>query len=204
MTNGIIGLDEDSFEMDTNLIKKIDFYMTPSKSEEVNGHVTLTAERVYDPSNENVGIYNPENMDQNKNDEFDKRLYSKEFTILGRGSDGELKIEPSKLEFGTVKVGFHKKMFFSIYNPTLTNFYIKIEPDFSGNLALTEDKNVKDQNKYRSDISFDFTEGLLNSFCKKDISIQFDPKARSILSFKVNIYATDNTINKCKRRLSFN
>ena len=193
MTNGIIDVDEDSFEMDTNLIKKIDFYMTPSKSEEVNGHVVLTAERVYDPSNENVGIYNPENYEK-KNNEFDKRLYSKEFTILGRGSDGELRIEPSKLEFGTVKVGFHKKMFFSIYNPTITNFYIKIEPDFSGNLPLLEDKNVKDQNKYRSDISFDFTEGLLNSFCKKDISIQFEPKTRSILSFKVNIYATDNTI----------
>ena len=84
-------------------------------------------------------------------------------------------------------------MFFSIYNPTITNFYIRLEPDFSGNIALTEDKNGKNPIKYRSDISFDFMEGLLNSFCKKDISIQFEPTTRANLSFKVYIYATDNT-----------
>ena len=193
MQNGIIEVDENSFEMGTNLIKKIDFYMTPTKNEEVNAHVKVTAERVYDPSNENIGIYNPENKYQNdKINEFDRRVFSKEFMVLGRGSDGELRIEPEKLEFGTVKVGFHKKMFFSIYNPTITNFYIRIEPDFSGNVALTEDKNGKNPNKYRSDISFDFTEGLLNSFCKKDISIQFEPKTRAHLFFKINVYATDN------------
>ena len=194
MQNGLIEVDEDSFEMGTNLIKKIDFYMTPTKNEEVNAHVKVTAERVYDPSNENIGIYNPENKYQNdKIDEFDRRIFSKEFIVLGRGSDGELRIEPEKLEFGTVKVGFHKKMFFSIYNPTITNFYIRLEPDFSGNITLTEDKNTKNPSKCRSDISFDFMEGLLNSFCKKDISIQFEPTTRANLSFKVYIYATDNT-----------
>ena len=59
MQNGLIEVDENSFEMGTNLIKKIDFYMTPTKNEEVNAHVKVTAERVYDPSSENVGIYNP-------------------------------------------------------------------------------------------------------------------------------------------------
>ena len=195
MQNGIIEVDEDCFEMGTNLIKKIDFYMTPTKNEEVNAHVKITAERVYDPTNENIGIYNPENKIKNQNDkknEFDKRIFSKEFIVLGRGSNGELQIEPEKLEFGTVKVGFHKKMSFSIYNPTITNFYIRIEPDFSGNITLTEDKNEKNPNKFRSDISFDFMEGLLNSFCKKDISIQFEPTTRANLSFKINVYATDN------------
>ena len=193
MKNGIIEVDENCFEMGTNLIKKIDFYMTPTKNEEVNAHVKVTAERVYDPSNENIGIYNPENKYQNdKINEFDRRVFSKEFMVLGRGSDGDLQIEPERLEFGTVKVGFHKKMFFSIYNPTITNFYIRIEPDFSGNIALTEDKNSKNPNKYRSDISFDFNEGLLNSFCKKEISVQFEPKTRANLSFKIHVYATDN------------
>ena len=194
MENGMIEVDEDSFEMGTNLIKKIDFYMTPSKDEEVNAHVTVTAERVYDPTNENIGIYNPDNkFEKEKINEFDRRIFSKEFKVLGRGSNGELRIEPEKLEFGTVKVGFHKKMFFSIYNPTITNFYIRLEPDFSGNITLTEDKNLKNPNRQRSDISFDFMEGLLNSFCKKDISIQFEPKTRESLSFKINVYATDNT-----------
>ena len=194
MQNGLIEVDEDSFEMGTNLIKKLDFYMTPSKNEEVNAHVTITAERVYDPSSENVGIYNPENKFQkDKENEFDRRIFSKEFNVLGRGSDGELRIEPEKLEFGTVKVGFHKKMSFSIYNPTITNFYIRLEPDYSGNISSTEEKNIKNPNKQRSDISFDFMEGLLNSFCKKDISIQFEPKTRESLTFKINVYATDNT-----------
>ena len=192
MNNGIVEVDEESFEMGTNLIKKIDFYMTPTKSEEVNAHVIMTSERVYDPSSENIGIYNPEN-NQKEEAEFDKRIFSKEFSILGRGSDGDLKIEPENLEFGTVKVGFHKKMSFSIYNPTITNFYIRIEPDFSGNVTLTEDKNVKNPTRYRSDVSFDFMEGLLNSFCKKGINIQFEPKTRAGLSFKVNVYATNNT-----------
>ena len=193
MQNGIVEVDENCFEMGTNLIKKIDFYMTPMKNEKVNAHVKVTAERIYDPSNENIGIYNPENKNQNeKKNEFDRRVFSKEFIVLGRGSDGDLQIEPKRLEFGTVKVGFHKKMFFSIYNPTITNFYIRIEPDFSGNIILTEDKNEKYPNKYRSDISFDFNEGLLNSFCKKDISVQFEPKTRANLSFKINVYATDN------------
>ena len=194
MNNGIIEVDEDSFEMGTNLIKKIDFYMTPTKPEEVNAHVLMTSERVYDPSSENIGIYNPENnQKEEENIEFDRRIFSKQFTVLGRGSDGDLQIEPEKLEFGTVKVGFHKKMSFSIYNPTITNFYIRIEPDFSGNITLTEDKNVKNPTRYRSDVSFDFMEGLLNSFCKKDINIQFEPKTRAGLSFKVNVYATNNT-----------
>jgi hypothetical protein len=195
MQNGMVEVDEDYFEMGTNLIKKIDFFMTPTKTEEVNAHVTITCERVYDPSSENVGIYNPENKYEKEEEkkEFDRRIFSKEFTVLGRGSDGDLQIEPQKLEFGTVKVGFHKKMSFSIYNPTITNFYIRLEPDFSGNVALTEDKNVKNPNRYRSDVSFDFMEGLLNSFCKKDINIQFEPKTRANLLFKVNIYATDNT-----------
>jgi hypothetical protein len=131
-----------------------------------------------------------------KKKDFDKRIFTKEFNILGRGSNGNLEIKPEKLEFGTVKVGFHKKMSFSIYNPTITNFYIRLEPDFSGNYVLPEDKEInsgKSNNKYRSDISFDFMEGMLNSFCKKDINVQFEPKTRSALSFKLNVYATDNT-----------
>jgi len=39
---------------------------------------------------------------------------------------------------------------------------------------------------------------LLNSFCKKDINIQFEPKTRVNLSFKINIYASD-TIDMKKK-----
>ena len=201
MVNGLIEVEENEFEMGNNLIKNVNFYMTPDKNEEVAGHVKITAERKYNHNSENFGIFKPIGLDNNtiKNkDDFDKRIFIKEFNILGRGSDGDLEIKPEKLEFGTVKVGFHKKMYFSIYNPTITNFYIRLEPDFSGNYILPEDKDNeknkgKNSNKYRSDISFDFTEGMLNSFCKKEISVHFEPKTRSSLSFKINVYAADNT-----------
>ena len=201
MINGLIEVEENEFEMGNNLIKNVNFFMTPDKNEEVSGHVKITAERKYNPNSENFGIFKPmgfgQNTEKNK-DDFDKRIFIKEFNILGRGSDGDLEIKPEKLEFGTVKVGFHKKMFFSIYNPTITNFYIRLDPDYSGNYVLPEDKDKemnkgKNSNKYRSDISFDFMEGMLNSFCKKEINIYFEPKTRYSLSFKLNIYAADNT-----------
>ena len=198
MKNGLLEVDEDIFEMELNSIKNVEFGLTPNKNEEISAHVLITAERIYDPSNENFGIYNPENInDQKNNSSFDKRIFSREINVLGRGSDGKLSIKPDRLDFDTVKVGFHKKLSFSIYNPTITNFYIKIVPDYSGNAVLTDDKDITDHNHHRSDISIDFHEGLLNSFCKKDINIQFEPKTRVNLSFKINIYATDTIdINK--------
>ena len=38
---------------------------------------------------------------------------------------------------------------------------------------------------------------MLNSLCKKDINIQFEPITRVNLNFKINIYATD-TIEESK------
>ena len=90
-------------------------------------------------------------------------------------------------------------MFFSIYNPTITNFYIRLEPDFSGNVALAEDKN-KNTNKQRSDISFDFMEGMLNSFCKKEVNVTFKPRTRASIDFEVHIYTTSNS-NKREERV---
>ena len=200
MINGILEVDENSFEMELNSIKNIEFGLIPNKNEEISAHILITAERIYDPSNENIGIYNPENFENKTNKlDFDKRIFKREINVLGRGSDGDLSIKPEKLEFGTVKVGFHKKLYFSLYNPTITNFYIKLIPDYSGNIALSDDKYRNyDPNQKRSDINIDFEEGLLNSFCKKDINIQFEPKTRVNLSFKINIYASD-TIDENKK-----
>jgi len=201
MNNGILEVDENNFDMDLNAIKKVEFSLIPQKNEEINAHVIITAERIYDPSEENIGIYNPKNT---KN-EFEKRIFSREINVLGLGSNGDIRIEPEKLEFGTVKVGFHKKLSFSIFNPTITNFYIKLVPDFSGNIPLDkgngDEKSEKsDIIKRRKDIKIDFMEGMLNSLCKKDISIQFEPITRVNLNFKINIYATD-TIEESKKIL---
>ena len=204
MINGILEVDEEIFEMDLNSIKNIELSLTPNKSEEISAHILITAERVYDPSNEKICIYNPENLDDKINElTFDKRIFTREINVLGRGSDGDLNIKPEKLEFGTVKVGFHKKLSFSIFNPTITNFYIKLVPDYSGNIALPNEKDKFDNNKKRSDVNIDFHEGLLNSFCKKDINIQFEPITRVNLSFKINIYASD-TIDKNIKNTNIN
>ena len=201
MVNGILDVDESSFDMDLNAIKKIEFSLIPHKNEEINAHIIITAERIFDPSEENIGVYNPQNL---KND-FDKRVFTREINVLGLGSDGDIRIEPEKLEFGTVKVGFHKKLSFSIFNPTITNFYIKLVPDFSGNIPLDKVKGEeKSENsdiiRKRRDIKIDFLEGMLNSLCKKDINIQFEPITRVNLNFKINIYATD-TIEESKKIL---
>ena len=201
MVNGILEVDENNFDMDLNAIKKIEFSLIPYKNEQINAHIILTAERVYDPSEENIGVYNPQNL---KND-FDKRIFSREINVLGLGSNGDIRIEPEKLEFGTVKVGFHKKLSFSIFNPTITNFYIKLVPDFSGNTPLEkgtgDEKSEKsDIIRKRKDIKIDFLECMLNSLCKKDINIQFEPITRVNLNFKINIYATD-TIGESKKIL---
>ena len=190
MINGILEVDENSFDMDLNSIKKVEFSLTPYKNEEINAHIILTAERIYDPSEENIGVYNPQSLKKN---DFDKRIFTREINVLGLGSNGDIRIEPEKLEFGTVKVGFHKKLSFSIFNPTITNFYIKIIPDFSGNTPLDKETNEEKSEKSdiirkRRDIKIDFLEGMLNSLCKKDINIQFEPVTRVNLNFKINIY----------------
>ena len=116
---------------------------------------------------------------------------TKELSIIGKGSDGNLRLEPSLLEFGTVKVGFHKKLSFSIYNPTMTNFYIILEPEKKeyidengGNMEGIE--NINDV------ITFDFKEGLINSFCKKEVQVLFKPINRYLVKMKVNVYAIEH------------
>ena len=192
MINGILEVNENLFEMDLNAIKNIELSLTPNRTDEVSAHILITAERIFDPSNENIGIYNPENL-ENKMDKlpFDKRIFTREINVLSRGSDGDLSIKPDKLEFGTVKVGFHKKLSFSIYNPTITNFYIKLIPDYNSNLISEDNKEQNNYNKKGNHINIDFYEGLINSFCKKDINVEFEPKTRVNLSCKINIYATN-------------
>ena len=48
MVNGLLEVEENEFEMGTNLIKNVAFYMTPEKNDEVKAHVSITAEKKLD------------------------------------------------------------------------------------------------------------------------------------------------------------
>ena len=192
--DGVIEVQPNNFEMDRNLIKDIEVSLTPLKKNDFTSQIHFHVERLYESQIENIGIFNPGSQINDINNksnslmpiaEEDKREFIKTINVLGKGSDGSLTIKPNLLEFGTVKVGFNKKLAFSIYNPTITNFYIKLETENIKNENVSADK-IKDI------VSFDFTEGLINSFCKREITVTFKPISRSSINIHVLIYATEH------------
>ena len=185
ITNGAIDVNPSYFEMETNQIKNFDIYLTPSENKEITTKLKITAERLYDPQNENFGIFNPK-ISEKDNKQFDRRPFIREILILGKGSDGDLTIKPEEINFGTVKAGFHKKLSFSIFNPSITNFYIKIIPKYENNNINNNSFSAKD------DVTFDFMEGMVNSFCKKEVNVTFSPRTRASIDFNVHIYTTSN------------
>ena len=193
--DGKIEINPNYFEMESNLIMNIILSFTPLKPVDFKTKIRFKVERIYDEQKDLIGIYSPSSLLSELKLEKSGRLYTKELNIIGKGSDGDLRLEPSLLEFGTVKVGFHKKLSFSIYNPTMTNFYIRLEPEKKeyidengGNMEGIE--NINDI------ITFDFKEGLINSFCKKEVQVLFKPINRYFVKMKVNVFATEHQTTK--------
>jgi hypothetical protein len=189
---GVITVEPDYFDMEANQIRKINVYLCPTKVSDIESQIEFTVGRIYDHLNESIGIFNPGSYFMKPGPEkHDKRIYKKVLKILGKGSDGDLKLEPAVLKFGTVKVGFYKKMYFSIYNPTLCNLYVKL--------------NIPEEHKQLEQIlSFDFNEGLINSFCKKDVSVTFKPVNRKKFNINVALYAVDNKNDKMTQTILSN
>ena len=196
--DGNIEIFPSSFDMESNLIMNVTASFTPLKPVEFKTKIIFKVERLYDEQKDILGIYNPGSLISEMKLEKNGREYSKELYVIGKGSDGDLKVEPSVLEFGTVKVGFHKKLFFSIYNPTMTNFYIKLEPEKKK--YISDNGNTEEVSNINDIISFDFKEGLINSFCKKDVSVLFKPINRYLVKMKVNIYATEHMDSKSLKK----
>ena len=186
--NGIVNLEPSYFEMEANQIRKIEVYLCPLKIGDVESKVEINVGRIYDPINELFGIYNPGFTAGKVNQKSDKRLFKKVLKITGKGNDGEVIIDPPTLDFGTVKVGFHKKLTFSIFNPTICNFYVKM---------MLEDE----AKEYDSVINLDFREGILNSLCKKDVNIMFHPNNRSNLEIVISLYAMENKSDKITQNM---
>ena len=196
--DGNVEINPSYFEMESNLIMDVIVSFTPKKPVDFRTKILFKVERIYDEQKDLVGIYSPSSLLSDFKLEKNGRPYCKELYVIGKGNDGNLRLEPSLLEFGTVKVGFHKKLSFSIYNPTMTNFYITLEPEKKeyidengGNMEGIE--NINDI------VTFDFKEGLINSFCKKEVQVLFKPINRYLVKMKVNIYATEHKDLKDKK-----
>lgn len=190
--SAVINVEPNYFDMEANQIRKLDVFLCPLTISPIEASMDLVVSRIYDPMIEMIGVFNPgSNILNKQTDKTDKRIYKKTLKILGKGSDGDLQIEPAILKFGTVKVGFHKKLSFSIYNPTICNFYVKlIIPD--------SDKTLD------SIMNFDFKEGLINSLCKKDVSVTFKPNSRASINMKVALYAMENKNDKMTQSILSN
>ena len=195
--DGEVQITPNEFEMESNLIMDIIVSFTPLKSIDFKTKLKFKVERIYDEQKDLIGIYSPSSLlsSEFKLGEKNGRPYIKELSLIGKGSDGDLRIEPNILEFGTVKVGFHKKLSFSIYNPTMTNFYITLEPEKK---EYIDEKggNIEGIENIDDIITFDFKEGLINSFCKKEVQVLFKPINRYLVKMKVNIYATEHQDSK--------
>ena len=198
--DGNIEISPGSFDMESNLIMDITVSFTPLKPVEFKTKIIFKVDRLYDEQKDLLGIYNPGSLLSERKFEKNSRIYSKELFVVGKGSDGDLKVEPTTLEFGTVKVGFNKKLFFSIYNPTMTNFYIKLEPEKKEYIG--ENGNMEEVTNINEIISFDFKEGLINSFCKKEVAVLFRPINRYLYKMKVNVYATEHQDKKLLKKNS--
>jgi len=178
VSSSLISVSPNYFDLEPNQIQKLEVSFCPLIIGDIENYIELNASRIYDPIQELQGIYNP-GFNQNKNyEKIDKRTFKKIVRVLGKGKDGDLKIEPPIVEFGTVKVGFEKKTIFSIYNPCLCNFYCKLQFD----------ENRNDSNS----LKLDFIEGYINSLCKKEVNISFNPKTRANIEVKIYLYACEN------------
>ena len=171
------------FDLEANQIRKIDLNVKFLELGDIISKVDFLVNRVYDPHGENIGVYNPGSQLLRQFEKFDKRSYQKSISIIGMGADGNLQIDPPNINFGTVKVAFQKMMTFSIYNPSICNFYVK--------LVFPKE----DQQNISKVCQLSFTEGLINSLCKKDVTVTFTPITRANINFKIYLYATENTEN---------
>ena len=89
--------------MESNLIMDITASFTPLKPVEFKTKIIFKVERLYDEQKDILGIYNPGSLIS------ELKL---EKHPVGKGSDGALKVEPSVLELGQLKLVFIKNYFF--------------------------------------------------------------------------------------------
>lgn len=180
-----VSVSPNYFEMEPNQFTKLDISFAPLIVGNVESRIDIISSRLYDPSQEIQGIFNPGLISQNLNNlnnQNDTQIFKKVLKVLGKGKDGDSRIEPALLDFGTVKVGFEKKLKFSLFNPTICNFYVKLE--------------FEDKAQFEMILKLDFKEGYINSLCKKDVNLSFNPNNRANFEMKIKLFACKNKNEK--------
>jgi hypothetical protein len=100
---------------------------------------------------------------------------------VGAGSDGNLKISPKNLDFGTITVGFSKTLHVQITNSSSTNLYVEMKMQQTDKKSQTPEMTKILQDCFK----FDTPKGIINAKSKKKVSIIFKPTVR--FDFNVNL-----------------
>lgn len=97
-----------------------------SKKKETVVAIPLSVLSTYDLQKDQIGYFNPGSGSANAISEAPKLHKYYEVQVVGAGSDGQLKITPRKLEFGTVKVDFEQTLVFQVHNRSHCNLYVSL------------------------------------------------------------------------------
>jgi hypothetical protein len=185
-----IKIEPNYFDLEGYQNRSIDFTLIPLEKCNFDIKLQIITTRIYDPTTESLGIFNPGCFNTLKKQELvqDRRESIKIAHVIGSGADGLLKVDPLVLDFGTVKVGFQEKKSFSIFNTSMCNFYVQLQfPDDNPDM-------------FNNIFHFDFKEGLIHSLCKKTISITYNPNTRFQVDFRIVVYAVEHKDEESMRK----
>ena len=112
---------------------KLSACFTPLKKKEYQINVPLFTRNLFDKMKNDIGFFSPGSglvlaqADKHALEAQNQATSSKSITIIGAGSDGLVEINPEKLDFGTITVGYTKTHSVVITNKSSCNLYIELK-----------------------------------------------------------------------------
>ncbi|EGR30025.1 hypothetical protein IMG5_144000 [Ichthyophthirius multifiliis] len=106
------------------------------------------------------------------------------FEVFGAGGDGSLSIQPEKMEFDVVKVGFTDKKYATLHNFSNCTFYVE--------LKLRREDN-QDDNFLEQNFELDFKQGIIAANSKVDVGIIFNPTKVGDYNLVLDVIAQEKT-----------
>lgn len=162
----------------------------------------LSVVSTYDLSKDQIGYFNPGSGAAPGIEELGQPRKYYEVQVVGAGSDGQLRITPRGLEFGTVKVDFEKKLIFQLHNRAHCNIYVSLsfeahEEQFSNPESVEGNTPLPELSKLiQRSFKFDQKEFLLNANSKKAVTVTFKPIMRFDFKLRLLVVAKENPIKQ--------